>query len=370
MYIDQLKLTHFKNYSLEVFDFGQKYNAIVGNNGMGKTNLLDAIYFSCMTKSNFTNQDRNLIETDAGFLRTEAKFRDAKIVCKYEKSKKKIFEVNGKAYDKLADHIGRFPVVFIVPNDQNLLLDGSIERRKLLDNTISQIDPIYLDHLLNYNALLRQRNAYLKLGLKSGLISEEMLMTYSEQMTEHAIYIFQRRDAFVIEFEEIFKRKYKIISGGQEQGSCSYKSLLTDGDFYELSRQNITKDKILGRTCIGIHKDDLVFKMDNRSVKQFASQGQTKSFILALKLAQFKILSKEKGIKPILLLDDLFDKLDQSRVQQLIELLEAEEVDQVFISDTHSDRVTNILKEINVSYKKIVIERGKHINHSYASEEE
>ncbi|WP_235298964.1 DNA replication/repair protein RecF [Portibacter marinus] len=370
MYIQSLRLTHYKNYKKESFKFNPKYNAVVGNNGMGKTNLLDAIYFSCMTKSNFVHVDKHLINSKEDFLRTEAMVDHSKIVCKFEKGKKKIFEVNGKAYEKLSDHIGRFPVVFIVPNDQNLLLDGSIERRKLMDNTISQMDNLYLENLLTYNSLLRQRNAYLKLGLKSGGLADEMLMTYTEQMDEAANYIYQYRQSFTSEFEEIFMRKYSIISGGQEKGSCTYKSQLAQDSFLDQSKNSLQKDRILGRTTIGIHKDDLNFKMDGKSVKQFASQGQTKSFILAIKLTQFKILATEKGIKPILLLDDLFDKLDHHRVEQLIQLLEAEEVDQVFISDTDSERVTNILKKMNASYLKIVIEQGKQIKNTHDSEEE
>lgn len=371
MKIDRLKLTHFKNYKSESFLFNPKYNAIVGYNGMGKTNLLDAIYFSCMTKSNFSNTDRNLITEGEKFFRVEASIDQKKVVSKYGRDVKKVFEVNGKAHKRLADHIGDFPVVFIVPFDQNLLLEGSSERRKLMDNSISQIDKGYLEQLIKYNSLLQQRNAYLKLGQKGGHLSENMLMTYSEQMNSACESIHLRRKAFAEDFEIIFQAKYATISGHQEVGTCTYKSHLEEEESYlEQTRTNLDKDKILGRTSIGIHKDDLIFKMNNKSVKTFASQGQTKSFILALKLSQFKILADEKGIKPILLLDDLFDKLDHKRVQQLIELLEVEEVEQVFISDTDTERVVNILEEMNVPYKKIVINEGSQINEKNAGEEE
>ncbi len=370
MQIQGIQLTHFKNYNSENFTFDPKYNAIVGYNGMGKTNLLDAIYMSCMTKSNFTRQDRNLILSGEGFMRIAASIDNKKVVCKFVKGKKKIFEVNAKPYPKLADHIGRFPVVFIVPNDQNLLLDGSVERRKLLDNTISQIDRVYLRHLIKYNSLLYQRNAYLKLCLKSGNFSESMALTYTEQMQEACVQIYEKRSAFAREFELVFQNKYRTISKDQEQATCTYKSHMHDDTFIELAKASLEKDRILGRTSVGIHKDDLVFKMNNKAVKNFASQGQTKSFILSLKLAQYKIIAEEKSLQPVLLLDDLFDKLDHKRVSHLIELLEAEEVGQVFISDTDTDRVVNILEKMNVSYKKIVIKNGSYLNKSDEGEEE
>ncbi|GLR16331.1 DNA replication and repair protein RecF [Portibacter lacus] len=337
---------------------------------MGKTNLLDAVYFTCMTKSNFTSQDRNLVLMGEDFLRTDALISDSKIVCKYEKGKKKVFEINKKAYTKLSDHIGKFPVVFIAPNDQNLLLEGSIERRKLLDNTISQLDQKYLLSLIRYNTLLNQRNAYLKLVAKSGGYNQEMALTYTQQMLEPCQYIFTKRSDFIREFSDSFAKKYGVISNGQEVASCNYKSQLVDGDFLELTKENIQKDRILNRTSIGIHKDDLVFKMDDKAVKYFASQGQTKSFVLSIKLAQYEIIAQVKNVKPILLLDDLFDKLDHRRVQHLISLLESEKVEQVFISDTDPDRIINILEEMNVEYNKIVINNGSQQDEKDAGEEE
>lgn len=332
---------------------------------MGKTNLLDAIYFSCMTKSNFSGHDRNIVHKGEDFFRTEARIHDAKIVCKYKKSKKKTFEVNGKAYSKLADHIGKYPVVFIVPDDQRLILDGSLERRRLIDNTISQLDKVYLFHLIKYNNLLSQRNAYLKLSAKSGSFREDLALTYTKQMAESCHYIYSKRSEFCNDFQIIFSKKYKVISGNQEIAECSYRSQLAQGEFVDMSLDNLQKDRILCRTSIGIHKDDLIFRMNGNPVKVFASQGQTKSFILSIKLAQFEILTNAIKNKPILLLDDLFDKLDHRRVQQLLELLESEKVDQVFISDTDSERVVRILETMNVDYKKIVINEG-----TYASEEE
>ncbi|MCL4106775.1 UNVERIFIED_CONTAM: hypothetical protein GTU68_048219 [Idotea baltica] len=353
-----------------MFNFSAKYNAIVGLNGMGKTNLLDAVYYSCMTKSNFSSQDRNLLLMGESFFRTVASIENNKVVSKYEKGKKKIFEFNKKAYNKLSDHIGKFPVVFIAPNDQNLLLDGSAERRKLLDNTISQLDQKYLLNLIRYNSLLNQRNAYLKLVGKSGGFNEELLMTYTHQMKEPCEFIFLKRSEFIKDFSDSFAKKYEIISSDQEKASCIYKSQLKDDDFIKNTIENIQKDRILNRTSAGIHKDDLVFKMDDKTVKNFASQGQTKSFVLSIKLAQFEIIADVKKIKPILLLDDLFDKLDHQRVHRLIGLLEEENVEQVFISDTDTERIVNILEEMNVEYKKIVINNGTQINNDETSEEE
>jgi DNA replication and repair protein RecF len=363
--ISHIKLTNFKNYKSGDFDFNPRYNAIVGLNGMGKTNLLDAIYFTCMTKSYFTSQDRIIARTGEDFFRIEAKIDQTKVVCKYSKSKKKIFELNSKPYTRLADHVGKYRVVFIAPNDQSLLLEGSVERRKLIDNTISQLDKKYLMHLIKYNSLLNQRNAYLKLAAKTGQFTRDMVMTYTKQMNEPSDYIYNRRMEFAKDFESIFSKKYKVISNHQEEANSVYKSQLSEGNFFDLTAENIQKDRVLARTSIGIHKDDLVFKMNGNSVKYFASQGQTKSFILAIKLAQYEILTNATEIKPILLLDDLFDKLDHKRVQQLLELIESENVDQVFISDTDTDRVVNILEGMKVDYKKILIN-----NRKYASEEE
>lgn len=371
--ITKLNLTNFKNYKSESFVFNPKYNAIVGYNGMGKTNLLDALYFTCMTKSNFLKQDRGLVLDDAQFMRIEAFVEDAKldkVVCKYEKGKKKVFELNSKAYDRLSEHVGKFPVVFVVPSDQQLITEGSKERRKLIDNTISQLDTKYLQALYEYNSLLNQRNAYLKIAGKTPAFNETLSLTYSERMLEAVQYIHEKRIEFVNSFGKTFSNKYQVISNNQEVASCEYKSQLLSGDFMELTKENVNKDRYLGRTSIGTHKDDLIFLMDGKSVKNFASQGQTKSFVLSIKLSQYEIISKSRGVKPILLLDDLFDKLDNQRVEQLIELLEQENVNQVFISDTDEDRIINILKKMNVNYQKVVIQSGKQMNYEKAGEEE
>lgn len=374
MKITSLRLHHFKNYESEYFEFSPKYNAIVGNNGMGKTNLLDAVYFSCMTKSNFIKLDKSLVMKEAAFLRTVAAIEKLgkmdRIVCKFDIKKKKIFEVNDKPYEKLSDHVGKFPVVFIVPGDQILITEGSKERRKLLDNTLSQLDAKYLDHLFKYNALLNQRNAYLKSSMKSGSFSKALAVTYTERMADSANYIFEKRKFFIERFSDRFASKYRLISNEQEIASCEYKSPMLNASFIEASLQNIDKDRFSGRTSFGIHRDDIIFYMNDEQVKYFASQGQTKSFILSIKLTQFEIIAEETGVKPILLLDDLFDKLDHNRVKNLIALLEMEEVDQVFISDTDEERIVNILQKMNVPYKKLVIQEGRQKPTNHASEEE
>ena len=337
---------------------------------MGKTNLLDAIYFICMTKSNFINQDKNLINSSGDFFRVEAKIskeEDFKVVSKYDSSKKKVFELNDKPYDRLSDHVGKFPVVFVVPGDQALITEGSKERRKLLDNTLSQLDKEYLSNLYQYNSLLNQRNAYLKVAGKTPSFNEVLALTYSEKMEASAKYIHDKRKSFVQDFATIFSSKYALISNDQEKATCEYVSQLIAAEFIALTKENLMKDRYLGRTSVGVHKDDLKFLMNGRSVKYFASQGQTKSFILSIKLSQYEIISDFSALQPILLLDDLFDKLDHKRVQQLIELIEREKVNQVFISDTDENRVTNILDQMNVPYNKIVIENGKQISDEKAS---
>ncbi len=368
MKISRLHLVNFKNYLNAVFEFSPKYNAVVGLNGMGKTNLLDAIYFTCMTKSNFVSKDQNLINEAEAFMRVDAKVEgdeaDFGIVCKFERSKKKIFEFNKKPYDRLSDHVGKMPVVFIVPKDQSLITDGSKERRKLLDNTLCQLDKSYLQSLYAYNALLNQRNAYLKIAGKTPNFNPSLPKTYAERMQEHALFIHQKRTAFVENFSKVFSKKYLIISQDQEKAACEYKSQLNESEYMEEMNNRIDQDRFTGRTTFGIHKDDVIFRMDGKSVKYFASQGQTKSFVISIKLSQYELISEHLGIKPILLLDDLFDKLDNKRVEQLIELLEQEEVDQVFISDTDEDRIVNILGRMNVNFKKFVINSGKSVSNA------
>jgi len=359
VHLKKIKLTNFKNYPSATFEFDDKLNCIVGNNGMGKTNLLDSIYYLCMGKSHFSLPDKNVVLHQEDFFRLEGNFllndNKHKLVAKVIPGKKKVIENNDVPYQKLMEHIGLFPVVMIVPDDTRLATEGSEGRRKFLDNALSQLDKEYLLQLVRYHSLLKQRNAALKQFAKSKTFDYKLIKTYSEQMASPAKIIFDKRKVFVENWLPEFLKLYALISGESEQVDCKYVSKLSEADFMYLTEEAEEKDRILARTTVGIHKDDLDFQIEGYPLKKFASQGQLKSFVLAAKLALYEILKSTKKCSPIFLLDDIFDKLDKHRVKHLLKLLIDKEIGQVFISDTHEDRVVEIVKEFDVSHKRFVI---------------
>ena len=360
--MQQLKLTNFKNYDLQTIQLSLGLNCFVGRNGMGKTNLLDAIYYLCMCKSNFNSSDLNSRKHGTEFFRLEGDFRlgekKEQIVAKVAQRKKKVFERNGVAYDKLIEHIGLLPVVMIVPDDTELATGGSEIRRKLIDNTLSQLDRNYLNQLMRYNRLLKQRNAALKKMGQEKNFNDLLLRSYSSQMEEPALQIFEKRKAFLKAFSKTFNAYYQRISGKEETVDCRYSSQLEESTFADLHAERLEKDKILQRTTSGPHKDDLKLFIQDYPLKQFASQGQLKSFVLALKLAQFEFLRIEKKETPILLLDDIFDKLDAYRVRQLVELLMEQNFGQVCITDTHENRLKEVVKDLDENGKMFVVSHG------------
>ncbi|MFK7807667.1 MAG: DNA replication/repair protein RecF [Saprospiraceae bacterium] len=362
MQIHQLKLTQFKNYTNAVFEFDKRLNCIVGQNGVGKTNLLDAIHYLAMCKSHFSLPDKNIIQHDQDFLRLEGHFqangKAEVIVAKLPRGKKKVMERNGVPYKKLTEHIGLIPVVMIVPDDTRLATEGSELRRRFMDTALAQMDRAYLQALSKYQLLLKQRNAALKQMARQQRHDEALLQTYTEQMEAPAKLIFQKRKEFIKDWLPVFQKYYAHISGGVETVNCRYRSQLAEGDFMEMTRNAQEKDRILARTTIGVHKDDLIFEIKDYELKKYASQGQLKSYVLALKLALYDLLKERKEETPIFLLDDIFDKLDKNRVRQLLELLIEKDFGQVFISDTHVGRVVELVKEFAVSWKEIVVKKG------------
>ncbi len=363
MYLDTIKLTNFKNYEAQQLQFSEGLNCFVGRNGMGKTNLLDAIYYLCMCKSNFALTDAHICRHESDFIRLEGLFQRAdkkeKVVAKVIPRKKKTFERNDVAYKTLSEHIGLLPVVMIIPDDTRLVTEGSEERRRLIDNTLSQYDADYLLALLRYNRLLRQRNAALKKMGMEGNYNAALIQAYNEQMGAPAKSIYQKRADFVKQFITVFQQYYSAISGKQEQVDCLYSSQLAKEDFGLLLEQSADKDRVLQRTTVGVHKDDLKLMIDGHALKRFASQGQLKSYVLALKLAQYDFLRQEKKIAPILLLDDIFDKLDSHRVKQLIALLMEQNFGQVCITDTHDKRLEEVIEGYHSGHKKFKVEQGK-----------
>lgn len=362
LHLQQLKLTNFKNYEWQEITCSPAINCFVGLNGMGKTNLLDAVYYICMGKSHNGLSDVNVVLHDADFFRIEAIFekdkKQDKVVAKVIPRKRKEFERNNVPYGKLSDHIGIYPVVIIAPNDTNIVLEGSEIRRRFVDNTLSQIDPAYLNALIAYNKVLQQRNAALKQFSETRSFNAGLLEVYNLQLIEPAQIIQARRERLVKDFNPVFQAMYEAISGAREVVDCQYKSKLSDTSFPELLAEALEKDRILQRTTVGIHRDDLILQIDTHPAKQFASQGQLKSLALALKLAQYELLRREKNMRPILLLDDIFDKLDKNRVQHLLELLLAQSFGQIFLTDTDEERVRDILGKLETSYHLFHIENG------------
>ncbi len=327
---------------------------------MGKTNLLDAVYYLSMCKSRLNALDKYAVNHNERFFRLEARFsrlgKTEKIIAKYQKGKPKVFERNDIPYQRLTEHIGLIPSVIILPDDTAMIKEGSEERRRFLDNALCQIDPHYLSHLISYNRLLKQRNAYLK--QTDGNPDSKLLGVYDAQMNGPAAFVLKRRKEFIKDFIPVFNNRYKEISKGAESMNLTYKSDLENASFIELAKSNFRKDCILQRTTAGIHKDDLIFELGEHSLKRFASQGQLKSFVLALGIARYDLLSKHGEVKPILLLDDIFDKLDTSRVNQLLALLSGDEFGQIFLTDTDKNRVKEAAVNFNREFRIYGVENG------------
>lgn len=362
MHLSAISLTQFKNYGRQDLEFSPRLNCLVGQNGAGKTNLLEAVYYLCMGKSYTGSPDQYSVRHGddvsrlAGVFVVEDSTKD-KVVIKLQKRKRKIIERNGAAYERLAEHVGRYPVVIIVPDDSNLVLEGSEMRRRLLNNSLSQADPVYLRNLLTYNKLLANRNALLK-ELDGRKDSTGLLDVYDLQMAGPAHYIHEQRQAFIEPFTEFLIAAYAAISGNRENVNVTYKSHLTEQSWGDLLAERREKDRVLQRTSAGIHKDDLVFTQEGHPLRRVASQGQLKSFVLSLKLAQYRLLQQTTQRTPILLLDDIFDKLDRQRVGQLLELVLGSTFGQVFLSDTDPERVASLLADDSAGWKRFLVEEG------------
>ena len=355
MLLKNLSLINYKNFESQNFDFDIKINCFVGANGIGKTNVLDAIYHLSLGKSYFNPVASQNIKHDTDFFVIDGTFekndREEKIVCSLKRGAKKVIKRNAKAYERISDHIGLLPLVIISPADRDLIIEGSETRRKFIDGVISQSDKTYLQDLIKYNKVLSQRNSLLKYFAANQTYDATTLAVYNEQLTQYGTPIYKKRAAFIEDFVPIFKEQYAVISGKNEEVSLVYDSKLHELDLLTLLKNNTDRDKALQYTSVGIHKDDLNFKIADYPIKKFGSQGQQKSFLIALKLAQFHFMKKIAATTPILLLDDIFDKLDENRVGHIIALVDNENFGQIFISDTHAERTENVVKNIHQSYK-------------------
>ncbi len=355
MHLKTLNLINYKNFKNQTFEFNSKVNCFVGSNGVGKTNILDAIYHLSFGKSYFNPIASQNIKHGEDFFVVDGRYskdlKEEKIIVSLKKGGKKVIKRNSKSYNRFSDHIGLLPLVIISPVDRDLITEGSDLRRKFIDGVISQNDKIYLDQIIRYNKILSQRNSLLKQFYLSRTFDHDTIEIYDEQLSKIGNLIFNKRKEFLELFTPIFFEKYSIISNNKEKVNLNYKSQLKNHRLQDLLISNIEKDKVLQYTSAGIHKDDIEFLIGNYPIKKFGSQGQQKSFLIALKLAQYEVLKAKSGNSPILLLDDIFDKLDSKRVKQIIKMVNDSNFGQLFISDTDAKRTENVVKSAHDNYE-------------------
>ena len=360
MFLQKIQLVNFKNYDEVTYHFSSKVNCITGLNGLGKTNLLDAIHYLSMTKGYFNHTEQLSIRHGEDFFAIHGDFVTenaegiTKISCIQQREKRKIFKINQKEYERLSEHVGNYPSVMISPYDTDYINGNSDVRRRYFDSAISQFDKIYLDNLINYNKVVSHRNALFKYFSERQSFNEQEISVWTDRMMTLGTKIFQTRKQFIESFLPVFSQLFSLISP-EESVSIDYKSQLQEGDFQQMLKAAQQKDYAAQYSTVGVHKDDFLFTMNGYPIKRFCSQGQQKSFLIVLKLAQFEYIKQLKGQKPLLLLDDVFDKLDMNRVNQLISLVMSNDYGQVFITDTHKARIEELFKDKDIDFTLIEI---------------
>ncbi len=355
MYLKSLSLINYKSFESADFEMDERINCFVGNNGVGKTNVLDAVYHLAYAKSYFNPITVQNIKHGTDFFMLNGKFdkndREENVIISSKRGAKRLVKRNGKEYDRISEHIGLIPLVIISPADRDLITEGSDTRRRFLDGVISLENKPYLNKLIDYNKLVQQRNALLKYFASNRKFDSAALEVYDLQMSDLATYIYEQRAQFLEVFIPIFRKYYQKISQTSENVDIKYKSDLKENSLREALTNAQQKDLQLQYTSVGTHKDDLILLLNGYPVKKFGSQGQQKSFLTSLKLAQFEFIKQQSGTVPILLLDDIFDKLDESRVAQIINMVNEEQFGQIMISDTHPERTEAVIKRTEQSYK-------------------
>ena len=366
MLLKELHILNYKNIREATLQFSDKINALVGLNGQGKTNILDAIYYLSFTKSAYNAIDSQNIHHDEDMAMIQGKYYSADneeiITCGIKRGVKKQFRRGKKDYKRLIDHIGLIPLVMVSPQDSELVVEGSDERRKFMDGVISQYSKSYLEHLTQYNVLLKQRNALLKqYAEQPEQLPDTLMEVLEQQMVSHAMPIYQARVQFIEQFVPYFQQVYSAISNDKELVSLVYKSQLHERDLLESLARTRTRDLILGWTSQGIHKDELEMMLGDYPLKRVGSQGQQKSYLLAMKLGQALYLNAEQilNTQPILLLDDIFDKLDSERVERIIQLVGDERFGQIFITDTDRQHLTKILSQEHFDANLFQVDNGE-----------
>ena len=360
MRLNSLSILNYKNIPEADLAFSPKINCFIGNNGMGKTNILDAIYFLSFCKSHSNSIDSQNIMHEAEFCFIQGKYsvgdNTEEIYCGMKHRQKKQFKRNRKEYERLSDHIGLLPLVLVSPDDAMLISEGSDERRKFVDGVISQFNKTYLNNLLQYNNALKQRNAILKSEVS---VDQSVLDLWEDQMAVYGTYIYEQRRKFIDEFVPIFQNFYTYISGANEQISLRYQSQHENEDIKERMILTRERDFALGYSTQGIHKDELEMNLDGYPIKRVGSQGQNKTYLISLKLAQFDFLKRTHNLSPLLLLDDIFDKLDSNRVKKIVELVSGETFGQIFITDTNREHLDLILHQLNQQASIFHVESGR-----------
>lgn len=361
MILNRITILNYKNLEQVELSFSPKLNCLFGRNGMGKTNLLDALYFLSFCKSAGNPVDSQNIRHEADFFMIQGFYEEEngeleEIYCGMKRRQKKQFKRNKKEYSRLADHIGFIPLVMVSPADQELILGGSEERRRFMDVVISQFDKAYLEALIRYNKALAQRNVLLKSDLP---VDEELFSVWEEMMAQAGEVVFAKREAFIREFTPIFQDFYAYISQEHEAVTLTYESHARDTSLYEVIRQSRQRDQIMGFSLKGIHKDELVMQLGGYPLRREGSQGQNKTYLVALKLAQFDFLKRMGRTTPLLLLDDIFDKLDAHRVEQIVKLVAGKRFGQIFISDTNRGHLDAILQKVESDYRIFKVEDGR-----------